>query len=49
MNKIKNFGKYKLNQAIESGDSMREAKKKVAQMWNQIWFRNAAIALKLNK
>lgn len=44
---LENFGKYKIRQAIASGASMPEAKKKVAIMWNQIWFSNAAIALKL--
>ena len=46
---LENFGKYKFRQAIKNGASFSEARKKVALMWNQIWFHNAAIALKINK
>ena len=44
---LQNFDGYKFRQAIEAGASMKEARRKVSLMWNQIWFHNAAIALKL--
>ena len=49
MDKIKNFNTYKISQAIEAGASMTEARKKVSQMWNQIWFHNSTIVLSLKK
>ena len=50
MNKnLTNFGKYKFRQAIKSGASPETAKKTISMMWNQIWFRNSAVTLKLPK
>ena len=49
MKNLEKFGEYKFRQAKQSGASTKEAKKKVSLMWNQIWFHNAAIALKINK